>query len=280
VHGEDVPEHYSVLSSGAIDHAHRLAGRGPRVDVPEVLREFLAAPTWTHAERHLAANRADLLAPEALAALRRLTDRHRELVAAYGDHPFFEPDRTLPALAAVLNLAARAAGDPASAPIAPRDPSLLADQVRPTTPADESLPLGYLANRPVPGSSGPFQDGLLWLRQLYLAVLDEDVTHFGPAALLDVVAGKGELEAERAGRGPGAHELHRAHATIALALLGTVGLVPWGPGPAPHDLVAAIDCLTGQDRVALHFIIAEDFRPRFPASLGDLDLLIESIITC
>lgn len=280
VHGEGGPEHYSVLSSGTLEHAVGRAGRTPPVEVPEVLRGFLASPTWPDAESYYAANRADLLMPESLSALRALIDRQRELAASHGDHPFFEPDRTLPAFAAVLNLAASAAGDMNAAPIAPRDPSLLAEQVRPTTPADESLPFGYLANRPVPGSVGEFQDGLLWLRQLYLAVLDEDVTRFGPAALLDVLAAKGELEAERAGRKPGAHELYRAHATIALALLGTVGLVPWGPGRAPHELVAAIDCLTGQDRVALHYIITEDFKPRFPAALGDLSLLIEDIITC
>jgi hypothetical protein len=287
VSGGGAPEPYPVLSTGTLDHAGQLAARTPTAEVPEVLRGFLASSTWPEAERYLAVNRADLLMPESLSALRALIDQHRAFATATGpdgvpnkDHPFFEPDRTLPAFGAVLTVAARAAGNVNAAPIAPRDPSLLADQARPTTPADESLPFGYLTNRPVPDSAGAFQDGLLWLRQLYLAALDEDVTHFGPEALLDVLAGKGELEEERTARRPGTHELYRAHATIATALLRTIDPARWGGGLAPHDLVAAIDCLTGQDRVALHYIIRDDVQPRYPTAESDLKFLLEDIITC
>jgi hypothetical protein len=287
VRAEGPPEHYSVLSTGTLDHAGQRADRTPTREIPQALQEFRASSTWSEAERYFTENRIDLLMPESLKAVQALIEQHQAFAVAIGpdgvmnkDHPFFAPDRSLPAFGAVLSVAARAAGDVNAAPIAPKDPSLLADQVRPTTPADESLPFGYLTAKPVPGSSGAFQDGLLWLRQLYLAALDEEVTHFGPESLLDVLAGKGELEGERAARKPGAHEFYRAHATIATALLRTIDPVRFNDGLAPHDLVAAIDCLNGQDRVALHYIIRDDFLPRYPAAESELKFLLEDIITC
>jgi hypothetical protein len=287
VRGQGPAEHYSVLSTGALEHAGKRAARTPAPQIPEPLREFRASPTWSDAERYFAENRTDLLMPESLQAVRTLIEQHQAFATAIGpggvmnkDHPFFAPDHALPTFGAVLNVAANAAVDVNAGPMAPQDPSLLAEQVAPTTPVDESLPFGYLNTKPVPGTPGAFQDGLLWLRQLYLAALHEDVTDFGPDLLLEVLAGKGELEGERAARRPGAHELNRAHATIATALLRTVDPARFPGDLEPHDLVAAIDCLTGQDRVALHYIIRDDVLPRYPDAEDNLMALLEDIITC
>ncbi|WCN83235.1 hypothetical protein [Micromonospora sp. LH3U1] len=288
VHGEGLPEHYSVLSSGALDHAGQLASRTPVAQAPQALREFLASPSWPDAERYIRENRVELLMPESLDAMRALVDTYRTRATAVGpdglllkDHPFFVPDRALPAFGVVLEVASRASTDLHAAPIAPTDPSLLAERVPQATPTDESLLFGYLSNRPVLGSQGPFQDGLLWLRQLVQAMLDEGVTRLAPGAVLDVLAGKGELEGERAARKPGAPELYRAHATVTEALLRTIDPDRWGGGVSPHDLVTAIDCLTGQDRVGWHYIIKQEVQPRVPASAQeDLRHLLEDIATC
>jgi hypothetical protein len=288
VHGVGLPERYSVLSTGTLGLAGQHAARTPVVPAPQALREFIASPTWSDAERYYRQNTAELLMPESVQAVRALIDQYAERASAIGpdglmhkDHPFFVPDRTLPAFGTVLDVSARAAGDLNAVPISPKDPSLLADRVPHTAPTDGSLLFGYLVNRPVPGSAGAFQDGLLWLRELVQAMLDEGVTRLSPGSVLDVLAGKGELEGERAVRRPGSPELFRAHATVAEALLRTIDPARWGGAVSPHDLVRAIDCLTGQDRVAWHYIIKNLVQPLVPpATQGDLKFFLEDIATC
>ncbi|MFG1610454.1 hypothetical protein [Actinoplanes sp. NPDC049265] len=288
VHGEGQPESYSMLSTGALGRAGELASRALTVPAPQVVREFLGSSSWTDAERYFQENKAELLTPESLAAVQALIDQDHARATTAGpdgvmhkDHPFFVPHRALRAFGAVLNTASRAVNDPTAAPIAPTDPSLVAEAVPHTAPADESLLFGYLANRTVPGSAGAVQDGLLWLRQLILAMLDQGVTGLRPDTVLDVLAGKGELEAERAARKPASPEIYRAHASVAEALLGTIDPVHWPRSGAPHDLIKAIDCLPGLDRVAWHYLIKHDV-PRFASGPAESDLkfLLEELATC
>ncbi|NGM15662.1 hypothetical protein [Verrucosispora sioxanthis] len=288
VHGQGLPERYSVLSADVLVHAGRQASRTAVVPAPQVLREFIASPSWPEAEQYFRANRAELLTPESITAVRALVDQYHARASTLGpdgraheDHPFFVPDRALPAFGVLLEVASRTANDPRTEPVTPNDPSLLADRVPYTALADESLFFGYLSNRPVPGSAGGFQDGLLWLRQLIGAMFAEPITGVGPAAVVDTLAAKGELEGERAARNPGSPEFFRAHATVAAALLQTIDPVRWGGSVSPHAQITAIDCLTGEDRVAWHYIIKQEVQPIVPPpTQNELRLLIEDIATC
>ncbi|ROO61215.1 hypothetical protein EDC02_3147 [Micromonospora sp. Llam0] len=277
-------ERYSDPSD-ALRRATTLADPLPDTTMPEV-RALLASATWRDAEAFFRDRIDRLRTPDAAAEVVRLVRQYTEISSGRDrlgdglirDSTFFVPDVSTPAFATVLKTAVNA-GDDSKPSIEPRKPWLL-DEIEPHTQrADENLLFGYLTDRPLNLSSpvGEYLTGLLWLREMMQAMLSAATGITGPDGL-SVIRAKGELDGERAARTPGQPEQLRAHAVIAENFLGILF-----PDQAGHtgaeQLLDAIDCLTGEDRVAWYYMIKHMAKPFRPAE-QDVNRLRDRISNC
>ncbi|MFV2022116.1 hypothetical protein [Micromonospora sp. LOL_023] len=269
----------------ALRRATTLADPLPDTTMPEV-RALLASGTWKDAQAFFRDHIDRLRTPDAVDEVVRMVRQNTELSlrgdrlgdGLIRDSPFFVPDVITPAFAMVLKTAVNAGGD-AMPSIEPRKPWLL-DEIGPHTQrADENLLFGYLTDRPLNLSSpvGEYMTGLLWLREMVQAMLSA-ATGITPQDGLSVIRAKGELDGERAARTPGQPEQLRAHAVIAENFMGILF-----PDQASHSeaerLLDAIDCLTGEDRVAWYYMIKHMAKPFRPAE-QDVNRLRDRISNC
>jgi hypothetical protein len=285
-------DRYGTLTTDVLTRGLSLARTAPDIAMPE-LRSMVASHTWAiGAERfreHIDAVRTEEAADQIVRMLQQHDERmlatDRLLGGTIGASPFARPEVALPAYRALVTTALRAAGDPARAGRPSIQPAnaWITEPIEPhTSPVDENFLIGYLTDRPVPlqGETGAYLLGLLWLREMVQAMLSE-AGGLTPADGLAVIKAKGELPGERAARSPRQPETQRAHAIITEGLIGI--LFPEsskGTAADRQKLLEAIDCLTGEDRVAWLYIVKNQVRPHFPAHQVQLSQLTNTIVTC
>jgi len=285
-------DRYGALTDEVMFRGASLAQTAPDSVMPEV-RKLVASNSWAEAAQFFRDNiesvRTEEAAEQTVEMVRQydkhLLDRDQMLGGTIGSSPLFAPDVSLPAYRTLVTTAVRAANDPTlagKASIEPVNGWITEAIARHSQTVDENFLFSYLTNRPVPleGAAGEYMMGLIWLREMVQAMLS-GATKLAPVDGLAVMKAKGELDGERAARSVRAPEILRAHAVIAENLIGTL-FPDQGMGTVAdrQKLLEALDCLTGEARVAWLYIYKNQVKPYFPQHDQALNTQINYIVTC
>ncbi|WP_433386013.1 hypothetical protein [Micromonospora sp. KLBMP9576] len=286
-------ELYRTLTGGALTRAAAFAdppGPGPSELVGGLLKQL----TWKDVAAFLDEFRTGLRRPEVVRELADLQAADRangERLDRFGkgrikDDPFYQRDRILGGIKGVIEQEQRAAADPTlagKAPLEPQHPWPTEPIRRHTQTADSGLFIGYLTGRPLDATRlgrevGRRETTLLWARELVETGSSGDLTKASMTRVAAVMGAKGELEGERAARRPGEPETYRAYGGIAEIIADVTDR-----GETVDDMrdrIRAADCLTGQDRVAWHYILRDVVKRAYAAHWPTFEKLQRHLLTC
>ena len=236
--------------------------------LPQQLKNLLSLNSYAEAREHWSNNLADLRSPEVGEAL-------RSLAAEFPHEPVVQVMRL------AHTIGERTDFRFADPPIEPKVRNSLETEpaLPPELKADLSFVFDYLTARDLspatPGGEppGPYQTRLLWDGLLFRMMLGRNLTRDESLILIN---GVNADEYSKAVKSPEALAVSGAHAAIfnAIHQLEQAGLawlnepdkgnqhvnINWG------ELLSAVDCLPGEDRVPWHFRLNKVLEPHLEAS--------------
>jgi hypothetical protein len=258
----------------------------PDTTTPAEVRGLLDLHTWQEVEQYLEANRERL---QELGADQHVDRLLRESLDADKESaglikPF--PDRALAAFHVLLRPGMRAEAGPRSV-VEPQHVFVTEKTTPHVAAVNERFLLGYLNNRPLDAGrhggktpAGAYTTGLLWLRELIQAAVSPE-SRLSPADALAIIQGRGELDGERAARRPDMPDRLGAHATVAEAAFRILYPDQIASRPDRETLLTAMDCLSGEDRMAWAHIIWDVLEPAgMEPHKTPLNKLLNTIATC
>ena len=260
---------------------HRVRQAGAAKEwLPPMPASLLNSGSWKGVEEFMNRHRSAISTPDNVELLKKEVDaanaravlRNPLGSGTIGEAPYYQRDRTLPALSVMLDIDVRALTDPHLAGRESMEPlsPFVTDEVPPTnTRFDAKTILGYLTGRAMSLPSDQrlaFNAAVVRLRDMFRPLISAEYGPIITEELAILLGAEGEWASEWEKRHPGAPELHLGHAEVA-KVIGDIyqrGLTEVDPAVI-SKLADAIDCFTGEIRVAYHYLfklVANPARPR------------------